>query len=375
MNPSGAVARIRAALPDQQARRWFRAPGRVNLIGDHTDYSGGFVLPLAIDRSCALAVHSAENVRVRSLDARDVVEVPADGSAEPRSVRPAWGRYVAGVVRELATLGRPPAGMDAVVASDVPLGAGLASSAALEVACAVALSSLAEWDPGIPALAEACRVAEETATGVPCGIMDQLASLAGRIGHALLIDCRSLERRPVVLPEALGILVVHSGVSRSLDASPYAERRRECEQLARELGVPSLRDATAEQVATHPLGRHVVSENMRVLAAAEALAQGDLRSLGSLVNASHASLANDFGVSTPELDALVHVLVDAGAYGARLTGAGFGGCIVAVCDMGAAEAIAELATARYRGRTRREPTPFLCRAMDGAGPLNAPFAS
>ena len=356
---------------DRRAR-WFRAPGRVNLIGEHTDYNEGLVLPFAVDRACVVAARRAKTVLVRSLDTGDAVEVEADGSADPATVRPSWGRYVAGVVRELAALGREPAGIDAVRASDVPLGAGLSSSAALEVAVATALCDAAELQPDPRELAEACRRAEEVATGVPCGIMDQLASVCGRQGHALLVDCRSLEIRPLALPGALGVLVVHSGTSRALDASGYADRRRECELLARRLGLRALRDATWGQVADEPLGRHVVGENARVLDAASALEDGDLERLGRLLRESHASLRDDFRISTPELDALVDELQDAGALGARLMGGGFGGCAVAVCEAARADEIARKATTAYADRTGREPWVLRPSAVAGAGLFEPP---
>ncbi len=367
-----AAARIAAELDPRRGARWVRAPGRVNLVGDHTDYNQGFVLPFAVDRYCVVAGHAADVVRVRSLDLGGVVELEVDGSTDPRTVEPAWGRYVAGVVRELARLGRPAVGIDALLASDVPLGSGLSSSAALEVACAVALADVAEWEADPTALAEACRAAEELATGVPCGIMDQLASIAGRADEALLIDCRSLEIRPVPLPERLAVVVVHSGVRRSLDETPYAERRQACERLAEELGLRALRDADESQVLTEPLGRHVVSENRRVLQVADALAESDLPRVGLLLVESHASLRDDFDVSTPELDVLVDELVAAGALGARLTGAGFGGCVVAACDAANAQAVAATAASRYRVRTGLEPRAFACRAVEGAGAVGAP---
>lgn len=367
-----AAVRIAAATGCLGEARWYRAPGRVNLVGDHTDYNDGFVLPLAIDRACVIAAHPGRTVRIRSLDTGDVVDVPADGSADPAAVEPPWGRYVAAVVGELATLGRPPRGLDAVLASDVPIGAGLSSSAALEVVCAVALADVAEWRPDPLALAAACRAAEERATGVPCGIMDQLTSIAGRPDAALLVDCRSLEVSAVPLPSRLDVLVVHSGLPRTLESSAYAERRRACERLARELGVPALRDATRQQVAHEPLGRHVVTENERVLEAASALGGGDLGRLGGLLIESHASLRDDFRVSTPELDVLAAELVAAGAYGARLTGGGFGGCVVAICEESTTRAVVAEGTYRYQERTGREPTAFVCRAVEGAGPLDAP---
>jgi galactokinase len=364
-----AAARIAAALAGD-GHRWFHAPGRVNLIGEHTDYNEGYVLPIAIDRSCVVAARPADVVSVRSLDAEGAVEVQADGTVAAPDVVVPWGRYVAGVVHELAERGRPDQGMDAVLASDVPLGAGLSSSAALEVSVAVALARLAEWDAGALELAQACRAAEEAATGVPVGIMDQLVSLAGAPDAALLIDCRSLETRPVPLPAGVAVLVVHSGVSRSLSEGAYAERRRECERLASELGLSSLRDATEAQVAENPFGRHVVSENRRVLEAVDALAASDVEGLGELLDASHASMRDDFRISTPELDALADELRAAGAPGARLTGGGFGGCAVALCPAGSVEQIAATATARYQNRTGRTPTAFVCRAVAGAAEID-----
>jgi galactokinase len=364
---SNAVARVAAALPRPGGADWFRAPGRVNLIGDHTDYNEGFALPVAIDRHCVVAAHPADRVRVASLDLGEAVEVPADGSGSILDVAPGWGRTVAAVTRAVAEIGRPAAGMDAVLASDVPIGSGLSSSAAFEVAVATALAALAGWEVEPATLAEACRRAEEEASGVPCGIMDQLVSVAGREGCALLVDCRSLEARAVPLPASLGLLVVNSGQARALADSAYAERRRACEELARHLGIPFLRDATPDQVADYPLGRHVVGENERVLRAARALERGDLAALGVLLGESHASLRDDFGVSTPELDELVRALLEAGAQGARLTGAGFGGSVVAVCEAGDLDRVAEVGCAAYRARTGLEPRAFACRAVDGAG--------
>jgi galactokinase len=350
-----------------QERR-FRAPGRVNLIGDHTDYNEGFVLPIAIDLECVVTASPRETVRLRSSDVEGEFELPADGSAEPRAA-PGWSRYAAGVIRTLAERGRPPAGIEATVSSSVPVGAGLSSSAALEVGLALALCDAAGFALPPLELALACQEAEQIATGVPCGIMDQLAAIAGREGCALLIDCRSLAIEPVPVPPELSVLVVHSGVSRALAESEYAERRRACEEAAARIGVQSLRDATLEQAAGDPRARHVVSENARVLEAAQALANGDLASLGPLLSASHRSLREDYEVSTPELDALVECLETAGALGARLTGAGFGGCVVALAERGRAERIATEAGDAYRARTGLEPRTYLCRAAAGAGAM------
>ena len=364
-------ARLASALGDGAAPIWVRAPGRVNLIGEHTDYNEGFVLPVAIDRDCLVAARPRADGRmvVRSLDidpAEGVVELAADGSDDPALVEPAWGRYVAGVVQELAALGRAPVGVDAVLSSTVPLGSGLSSSAALEVACAVALCTLAGLDLVKAELAAACQRAEQVATGVPCGIMDQLCSLAGVADAALLIDCRSLEIQPVRLPPEIQMLAVHCGLPRALADSEYAERRAACEAAARALGLQALRDAALEDVATDPFARHVVSENARVLETVAALEEGDLGALGPLFAASHASLRDDFRVSTPELDALVQALVEAGALGARLTGAGFGGCVVALTRSAEADAVAAEASESYRAATGLDPTVFACQAVVGA---------
>jgi galactokinase len=346
--------------------RVFRAPGRVNLIGDHTDYNDGFVLPMAIDLECVVSAAPCETVRLRSRDVAGEHELPADGSAEPHEAV-GWSRYAAGVLRALAKRGRPPAGIDATVSSSVPVGAGLSSSAALEVSLALALCHAAGFSLPPLELALACQEAEQIATGVPCGIMDQLTSISGREDCALLIDCRSLEVEPVSLPAELAVLVVHSGVSRELAGSEYAERRRACEAAAATIGVRSLRDATLEQAAGDRRARHVVTENARVLDAAHALADGELAALGPLLAASHRSLRDDYDVSTPELDALVDCLEEAGALGARLTGAGFGGCAVALTRRDEADRVATEAASAYRARTALEPRTYLCRASAGAG--------
>jgi galactokinase len=334
------------------SRRAFRAPGRVNLIGEHTDYNDGFVLPLAIDLECVVEFRARPDASVDA-DSRHGL---------------GWRRYADAVVRALADRGRPPVGIDATITSTVPLGAGLSSSAALEVALALALCAAAEFDLPPVELARACQAAETYATGVRGGIMDQLASICGREGCALLIDCRSLVVEPVELADELAVVVVHSGVTRSLAGTAYMERRAECERVAAELGLPALRDATPEQVAQSPRARHVVSENERVLDTVGALRAGDVQRVGALMSASHASLRDDYQVSTPELDALVNALDESGGLGARLTGAGFGGCVVTLADRRRADAIAQTACERYRTETGREPTPYVVRASAGAGP-------
>jgi galactokinase len=343
-------------------------PGRVNLMGDHTDYNEGFVLPVAIDRECVVNMSPRRDgvVRARSHQLPGVVTVAADGTVGPRSVDPAWGRFVAGAVRVLTARGARIPGTELDVSSSVPAGAGLSSSSALSVALVLALAEAA--GVAIEPLdgARLALDAEVEATGVPGGLMDQLTALFGRAGHALLIDCRDLAITPVPVARDLAIVVVHCGVPRTLAGSEYAARRAECEAVAARLGVAALRDATFAQVADEPRARHVVAENARVAETAAALATGDVDALGTLLLASHASLRDDYGVSTPELDALVDALVASGAAGARLTGAGFGGCVVALTSSDAANEVLDAASARYRDTTGNEPQGFVAAAVDGA---------
>jgi galactokinase len=344
----------------------------VNLIGDHTDYCDGFVFPMAFDRDCLVAARrppagASDRVRAVSADREGKVEIAADGSDDPASVEPVWGRFVAGAVAALTARGAAVPAYDLAVASTVPLGSGLSSSSALAVALTLALGHGAELTLDRRELARVALDAEVRATGVPGGLMDQLAALFGRSGHALLIDCRSLEIEPVPLPRTLAVVVVHSGLPRTLAGSAYAERRAACETAAARLGVATLRDATPDQVRDDPRARHVVSENARVLEFVAALRAGDVNALGPLLLESHESLRTDFEVSTPELDLLVELLVEAGAIGARLTGAGFGGCVVALVQRNHADDLAAKTVARYRAATGLEPVAFDARAVDGAG--------
>ncbi len=363
--------RAAATLGPGAGVRCLAAPGRVNLIGDHTDYCEGFVLPLAIDRACVVAWRERGDgrVAVRSLDRDGVAAVAADGADDPAAVEPGWARFVAGVVRTLGRAGRAPVGLDAVVASSVPPGAGLSSSSALTVALTMAAGAAGKLDLDRRDLARAALEAEVLATAVPGGLMDQLASLFGRAGHALLIDCRTLDVEPVPLPETHAVLVVHSGVERTLGNSAYAQRRASCERAASRIGVRALRDATLADVGDDPCARHVVSENARVLDAASALRCGDIGRVGALMVASHTSLRDDFRVSTRELDLLVELLLATGSVGARLTGAGFGGCVVALVQRNHADDVAAKTVLAYRKETGRDATAFVVRAAGGAGPV------
>ncbi|HWC39915.1 MAG TPA: galactokinase [Acidimicrobiales bacterium] len=316
------------------------APGRVNLIGDHTDYTGGLALPMAIDLGTDVVLERDEElgrVELTSVerDGRAVVDLAeplTDRLADDVDETPRWARYVGGVIAMTA----PTTGGVGTVSSSLPIGAGLASSAALEVAVALAVG----FQGTAVELARACQQAEQLAAGVPCGVMDQLTSVCGRQGHALLLDCASLAVTPVALPEDVEVVALHSGRARGLAGSAYATRRGECEAAAAVIG--PLRAATpadAESIRDPVLrrrARHVVTENARVREVARAMVAGDLGSAGAAMTASHRSLADDFEVSTPALDALVDELMSTpGVYGARMTGAGFGGCVVALAEPGA----------------------------------------
>jgi galactokinase len=344
--------------------RVVRAPGRVNLIGDHTDYQAGLCLPMAIDRACVVAAGPRRGgFRARSLEVEGVVEIASAGAVNPSTLEPPWGRFVAAA----AQLAGGSSAAELVVSSGVPPGSGLSSSAALCVALALALDSTVVDDPY--AWASTARAIEVLATGVSVGMMDPLASVFGQRGAALLIDCQALTVEAVALPATMAIGVVHSGLPRTLVGSAYEERRAGCEASARRLGLASLREATTGQVRDDPLARHVVSENQRVLDAVAALRTGDLATLAALLDASHASLRDDFGVSTPELDRLVELLGEEGALGARLTGAGFGGCVVALTTPTERAAVLARAVERYRDETRRPATAFPVEAAGGAGVL------
>lgn len=313
------------------ARVTAHAPGRVNLIGDHTDYMGGLVLPMAVQMGTTVtAVRGGSSIDLASAQVPGALHLDLP-VRDADAVEPAWGRYVAGVAAELGAT----VGLTGTVDSDLPLGSGLSSSAALEVASALALG-----DTGTPLeVARRCQLAEQRATGVPCGIMDQLASAAGVAGHALLIDCATDEVTPVPLPEPARIWVVHSGQERRLAGSAYAQRRAECEAAAAIVGpLPVAAPDRIEELddpVMRSRARHVRSECARVEQFAAALAVADLAAAGELMVHSHRSLRDDFEVSTPRLDELVDELCAVpGVHGARLTGAGFGGCVVALAAPG-----------------------------------------
>ncbi|HUO79522.1 MAG TPA: galactokinase [Steroidobacteraceae bacterium] len=368
----------------------YRAPARVNLIGEHTDYNGGFVLPAAIGFYTGVAAAPRSDGRLRMHSTSFAETVTRELDAGPASAAH-WSDYAWGMARTLRAHGLPLGGADLLVLGEVPLGAGLGSSAALAVAVGGALASIAGRSLDRLTLAQLSQRAENDYAGTRCGIMDPFVALFGRAGHALCLDCRSLEYRAVPLeagpPRAAGaaarILVCDTGVRHRLAGGEYNRRREECERgvaaLARtDPSIRSLRDVSAELLERRGPDldavvlrrcRHVLAENARVLAAAQALEAGDPGRAGQLLCESHRSLRDDYEVSCDELDLMVELALDCdGVYGARLSGGGFGGCTVNLVRADAVARCRATITERYRRATGHAPDTYLCTAVDGAGP-------
>lgn len=353
-----------------------RAPGRVNLIGEHTDYNDGFVFPMAINRATWIALRPRDDKRVLaiSLDMDDQGEFSLDDLRQ--SSEPDWIDYLVGVAWALLERGYALRGWEGVMAGDVPIGAGLSSSAALELATARAFFAVSDFAWDAAEIALACQAAENNWLGVNCGIMDQMISAAGVEDRALLIDCRSLETTSAPLPADSAVVILDTGTRRGLVDSAYNERREQCEAAARHFGVSALRDVDEITFAErgHELdelrrkrARHVVSENERTLRARDAMRSGEAAALGKLMIESHISLRDDFEVSSPALDAIVDCAnADGACFGARMTGAGFGGCAVALVRAEDAEAFAERVGADYLSATGNQPTLYITQASRGA---------
>lgn len=367
-----------------------RAPGRVNLLGEHVDYNGGPVLPAAIDREVRLAARftPACTVTLAALDLGEEVVFSLDELDEKADLKgsplPAWARYPAGVAWALRETGYPPSGLEVVYSSNVPIGAGLSSSAAVEVGFAVLWQAMGGWQIDRLTLARLCQRAENDYVGVSCGLMDQFASACGVDGQALYFDTRSLEWRPAPLPAGTAIVIADSGIRRALANSAYNERRASCEQAVQILQaylpeVRSLRDVKPTLFAAYsdrlpPVVRrraeHVVKEIARVETAVIALQRADKQTFGALMYSGHASLRDMYEVSLPELDTLVEIARRLpGCIGARLTGAGFGGCTVNLVEGALTEAFIQGLREGYQERTGRMAQVYLCRASSGASIL------
>ena len=355
-----------------------RAPGRVNLIGEHTDYNEGFVLPAAISVETRVGLRARADGRLR-VCANDfggaVVEWPLEAGYAADPAQP-WADYVRAMVCAMQAAGHALSGADLAISGTIPRGSGLSSSASLCVGVGAALAAAGGLACDATAIALLAQSAENDFVGMKCGIMDQLVSARGAAGHALLIDCRSLACHPVPVGEDLAIVIVHSGVVRGLVEGHYNQRRAACEAAAKALEVAALRDASLPMLArgwgrmeaeTFARARHVISENARTLAAAAALEAGDLVELGRLMRESHASMRDDFAITTPEIDALAAELqaLIGPEGGARMTGGGFGGAVVALCR---AEAVAGvLAGLSYRTPAGEKPLVMIEQASPGAG--------
>jgi len=353
------------------------APGRVNLIGEHTDYNDGFVLPMAIDRGIWIAFHPRDDKTVRLFS----LDFESDSAFELSSLTPGkgWAEYPKGIANQLFQAGYELHGFDAAMTGDVPLGAGLSSSAALELAIARAFSVVSsfEWDPS--KMARLSQKAENDWVGVNCGIMDQMASAASKEGHALFLDCRTLEIQHSPLPQGISIAILDTSTRRGLVDSAYNERRVQCEQAARWFGVKTLRDVSLDMLnnispktsglnqAAYKRAKHVITENARVLEAVNVMKNENMKRLGELFNASHDSLRDDFEVTNKALDTIVDVAREqSSCYGARMTGAGFGGCAVALIDKKEASAFAEVVKREYKRRSGLEPEIYISQPCDGA---------
>jgi galactokinase len=371
------IEKFRARYGGDRRPRLFRAPGRVNLIGEHTDYNLGFVLPIALDLACYVAIAPAPGAELRVFS-ENTGEERRWNVARLGELRPArdWGDYVAGVAVELARAGYAIRPADLLIESTVPFGGGLSSSAALEVSTALALLDGRPIEP--LELARLARRAENEFAGMPCGIMDQYIAVFGRRDCALKIDCRSLESEAVPLPGEIEIFAVNSMVKHELGATAYRERVAECRQAVEAIRtshpeVRSLRDATLDQLelvegVPRRRARHVITENRRVEQFVEASRRGDVRAMGALLVASHQSLASDYEVSCAELDFLVETAAGLpGVYGSRMTGGGFGGCTVNLVAPEAAERFSTAISSAYRKRFGVEPRIYRCVASDGAG--------
>ncbi|MGB0849265.1 MAG: galactokinase [Thiolinea sp.] len=354
----------------------FAAPGRVNLIGEHTDYNDGFVLPCAIDRHTLAAVTPRDDQVVRVM-AADYEQRDEFSIAEPVShhAEQPWANYIRGVIAVLQQRGYALHGMDIAISGNIPQGAGLSSSASLEVLIAQCFSTLSNLNLSPTDMALIGQQAENEFVGCMCGVMDQLISASGVAGHALIIDCRSLETQQVIMPDSLNLLIIDSNKPHAHVDGEYNTRRRQCEAAAAYFGVKALRDvnlaelkaATDLDPMTAKRAFHVVSENERVLAAAEALEQGDIAQLSKLMAQSHVSMRDDFEISVPEIDWLVATVKSCVGKrgGVRMTGGGFGGCVVALVPDDAIEPVKQAINAGYEAEFGLQATFYLCRASGG----------
>ncbi len=355
----------------------YQAPGRVNLLGEHTDYSGGFCMPAALNFNTLVAASPLKGdvLRIHSLDFNETVEIELADLAPPGKKH--WSAYPFGVAWSLQQAGIRLAGAELTMQGNVPNGSGLSSSASVEVATATALLGIARAALAKAQVALACQKAENVYVGAPCGIMDQYISAAGVAGNALAIDTRALTAELAPIPAHLRLVVSNSMVTHSVGGGEYGARRREVEEAAKACGVKELRDATLKDLQAHQgemspeafkRGRHVITDSQRVLDGVAALRAGDAEEFGRLMLAAHASYRDDFEASCERCDLLVELAMElAGCLGSRLTGGGFGGCTVSLVEASAAEEFAAALRERYREKTGVVADVFVCEIADGAG--------
>ncbi|MEM6283440.1 MAG: galactokinase [Chloroflexota bacterium] len=356
-----------------------RAPGRVNLIGEHTDYNDGFVLPMAIEHAIYIALRARKDDTVH-IFASNFDDTFAFNLEDFKKDGMSPAEYVKGMTRALQNAGYNLRGWDGVLKGDIPIGAGLSSSAATEMAIGQAFKAVGTIDATPAQMAQMGQWVENDWLGLGSGIMDQMISASGQAGSALLIDCRSLDTEPVPLPEDTAVVILDTGTRRGLVDSKYNERRQQCEEAATFFGVPKLRDLTLEQFFAREQelpelprkrARHVITENERVLKARDALKAGDAAVFGQLMNASHVSMRDDFEISSDALNAMVnHAQRQPSCYGARMTGGGFGGCAVALVGRDAAEVFSEVVTRDYVAQTGHTPAAYISQPTQGAGILD-----
>ncbi|MCZ7834456.1 galactokinase [Atlantibacter hermannii] len=362
------------------ATHTIQAPGRVNLIGEHTDYNDGFVLPCAIDYQTVISCAARDDRQVRVIAAdydNQIDEFSLDAPILSHDSQQ-WSNYVRGVVKHLQQRDRNFGGADLVISGNVPQGAGLSSSASLEVAVGTVFQQLYHLPLDGAQIALNGQEAENQFVGCNCGIMDQLISALGKKDHALLIDCRSLGTKAVPMPEGVAVVIINSNFKRTLVGSEYNTRREQCETGARFFTQKALRDVKLEQfnAVANELDpvvakrvRHVLTENARTVEAADALARGDLKRMGVLMAESHASMRDDFEITVPQIDTLVEIVkgVIGDEGGVRMTGGGFGGCIVALMPDALVPAVKEAVANQYQAKTGIKETFYVCKASEGAG--------
>ncbi|MGF1737673.1 galactokinase [Photobacterium satsumensis] len=365
-----------------EATHLIQAPGRVNLIGEHTDYNDGFVLPCAIDYQAVVAAARRDDniVRVVSVDYANQTkefDLTADITFDEDCM---WINYIKGVVKCLRDRGYEFAGADIAVSGNVPQGAGLSSSAALEVVIGQTFKTLFALEISQQEIALNGQQAENEFVGCNCGIMDQLISAEGEANHALLIDCRSLETTAVSMPEDMAVVIINSNKKRGLVDSEYNTRRVQCEEAARIFGVKALRDVTIEQFNARvdeldemvaKRARHVITENDRTEEAAIALSQSDIKRMGELMAESHASMRDDFEITVPEIDFIVDIVKDVigDQGGVRMTGGGFGGCIVSIIPPALVDEVTAVLAEKYEAKTGLKESIYVCKAKAGAGAI------